>query len=393
MKSIVARGIYRCLPALGVLAASLVIGGSGCQKKAPPVETAKPPTATTPAASADKAVVTVNGVPVMESQVQKYMDLRYKAILTRYAAQSPQLAAQQEKEFRGAVIEEFIRRRLLDEQAQAAGLTVTDEELTAELNRQLSLRTPPTTIEQYQKYVTDNGGDFEALKTFLRQSMRCHKATDLKAPGTVATEADAKKFYDANPQAFQVPEEVRASHILIQPVKPNPDPNQAKAQAKAKAEELLKKVKEGADFAAVAKENSDCPSKVQGGDLGLFPRGKMVKPFEDAAFALKVGEVSNLVETPFGYHIIKVTEHHDPNQITFVQAKDDLVAQLTARSQQEALNQYIESLRMAAKVVYAPGNEPVAPKPLSAPSAPRTLSAPRPSAPKLALPADANARQ
>ena len=121
-----------------------------------------------------------------------------------------------------------------------------------------------------------------------------------------------------------MPEQVRASHILIstKPIDPNADPNQAKAQAKDKAEELLKKVKDGADFAALAKENSDCPSNAQGGDLGLFPRGQMVKPFEDAAFALKVGEISDLVETQFGYHIIKVTEHQDPNQITFREGQD-----------------------------------------------------------------------
>jgi peptidyl-prolyl cis-trans isomerase C len=384
MNSSIARGIYRCLPALGILAAGLVIGGSGCQKKAPPTETTKTPTAGIPAALADKAVVTVNGIPVMESQVQKYMDLQYKTILARYAAQSPQLAAQQEKIFRAAAIQEFIRRQLLDEQAQAAGLTVTDQELMAEITRQLSSQKPPVTLADYQKYIADNGGDFEAMKGFLRQSMRCREVTELRAPGTPATEADAKKFYDANPQVFQVPEQVRASHILIKPADPNTDPNQAKAQAKAKAEELLKKVKEGADFATLAKENSDCPSKVKGGDLELFPRGKMVKPFEDAAFALKVGEVSDLVESPFGYHIIKVTEHHDPNQITFEEAKADLMAQLTARSQQEALNKYLQSLRVAAKVVYAAGNEPAAPKP---------PSAPRPSAPKLALPADANAKQ
>ena len=160
--------------------------------------------------------------------------------------------------------------------------------------------------------------------------------------GFTTTEADAKKYYDENVKEFQVPEQVRASHILIRPADPNTDPNQAKAQAKHKAEELLKKVKGGTDFATVAKESSEDPTtKDQGGDLRLFSRGLMYPTFENAAFGLKVGQVSDLVETPFGYHIIKVTEHHDPNQIAFEKAKTDIISGLTRQKKQEAAKKYV----------------------------------------------------
>lgn len=99
--------------------------------------------------------------------------------------------------------------------------------------------------------------------------------------------------------------EIRASHILIATAKLD---EKGKANAKARIEELLRKIRSGASFEELARKHSDCPSKVNGGDLGYFKRGKMVKEFEDTAFALEIGEISDVVETIFGYHIIKVTD-------------------------------------------------------------------------------------
>jgi peptidyl-prolyl cis-trans isomerase C len=382
MKSTVPGLICRSMPAVGLLALGLLIGGSGCQKKAPPAaETATPAKAPAAPPKEDKVVVTVNGAPITESQVQQNLDLQYKPILAKYAAQAPQLAAQQEKVFRENVTQELVTRQLLEEQAKAAGTQVTDDELMAEMTRQLAARQPPMTIEDFQKAVESQGVDFEAMKGRLRQGLKFHKLLESKVPVPPATEADAKKYYDENAKEFQVPEQVQASHILIstRPADPKADPNQAKVQAKQKADELLKKIKGGADFAALAKENSDDPgSKAQGGDLGLFPRGPMVKPFEDAAFKLKVGEVSDLVETQFGYHIIKVTGHQDPNQIAFEKAKAQLIDRLTEQKRQEEIDKYIQSLRKDAKVVFSAGSEP---------------SPPPVARPKLAAPADANAKK
>lgn len=400
MKSIVA-GFVRCTSlSVGLLAVGVMIAGSGCQKKAPSgsdtATPAQPSASSTPAEQpkVDKVAVTVNGNPIMESQVQRYLDLEYKPLLAKYAAQAPQLAEQQEKMFRENITQNLITRQLLEEQVKQAGIQVTPEELTAEMTTQLSSLNPPRTIDEYKKALAEQGGDFEGVKGILTDRLKYHKLFDSKfAAASKATEADAKKYYDENTKAFQVPEQVRASHILIRPLDPNTDPNQAKAQAKAKAEDLLKKVKGGADFATVAKESSDCPSKAQGGDLGLFTRDKMVKPFADAAFAMKVGDISDLVESPFGYHIIKVTEHHDPNQITFEKAKTDIISQLTDEKMQASIDTYVKSLRDSAKIVFPPS--PAVPAPqatepkIVAPAAP----APQPPSPKIAVPADANAKK
>jgi len=269
----------------------------------------------------------------------------------------------------------------LNEEARKANIDVTDAELTAEMTQRLAAMNPPYTLEQYQKIVEAQGGDFEAAKRGHLRELKYSRLFDAKFGGTIAvTDADAKKHYDENIEEFQVPEKVRASHILIstRPTDPNADPNQLKAQAKTKAEGLLKKVKEGEDFAALAKENSDCPSKAQGGDLGSFARGQMVPPFEAAAFTLKAGQISDLVETQFGYHIIKVTEHQDPNQIAFDKAKMGIINELTQEKRQEAARKYVDSLRQSAKITFP--SDPAAP-------------APQPPQPILVAPADANSEK
>ena len=167
------------------------------------------------------------------------------------------------------------------------------------------------------------------------------------------TDEEAKAYYDEHPKEFQKAEQVRASHILIKPADdPNTDPNEAKPVAKKKAEDLLKQIKEGADFAALATEHSDCPSSAKGGDLGLFGRGAMVKPFEDAAFAMEPNQVSDLVETKFGYHIIKVTEHNPSSTIPYEEATAGIVEKLTNEKKATIANEYLESLKKKASIVY-----------------------------------------
>ena len=130
-----------------------------------------------------------------------------------------------------------------------------------------------------------------------------------------------------------------------------------KAEAKKKAEKVLAEVKKpDADFAALAKQNSDCPSKERGGDLGFFPRkGAMVEEFSTAAFALKKGEISGIVETQFGYHIIKLTDLKQP---TLADVTPEVRERLSRQKIGDEVSKYTEQLRKTAKIVYPPGKEP-----------------------------------
>lgn len=151
---------------------------------------------------------------------------------------------------------------------------------------------------------------------------------DALGKGLAVSEADARAFYDANAARFTLPEERHASHILVKVDKDAPATERAKA--KAKAESLLEQARRNpADFAELAKKNSDdAGSAANGGDLGWFGRGSMVKPFEDAVFGLKPGELSGLVQSDFGYHIIKLTGVRGGERQPFEQARGEIEAQL-----------------------------------------------------------------
>ena len=269
-----------------------------------------------------------------------------------------QLPEQYKKQLRQQVLEKMIVEQLLDEKVKAAKIAVTDEEVIERIKEIISQQQPPLSMEDFKALIEANGQNFDDVKLRIRKGLAYQKLMEAQWAGKInITEDDAKKYYSENAEQI---EQVRASHILITPDTndPNADPNQAKATARAKAEDLLKQIKGGADFAELAKANSDCPSSKQGGDLGFFKRDRMVPAFEKAAFELKVGQVSDIVETQFGYHIIKVTDHKDD---TFEKAKDDIMKLLTQTKQAEFAEEYIKSLKANAKIVYPPGKEPQAP--------------------------------
>lgn len=141
------------------------------------------------------------------------------------------------------------------------------------------------------------------LKEFLSQEM-------LKRVGEIEpTNEDIVQYYKAHPEEFKTPEMVRARHILLKVGKTasSAEAIMDRSKAKEKAESLLAQIKAGGDFAKLATANTDdTASKPKGGDLGFFPRGKMAAPFEAKAFSMKVGELSDVVETNYGFHIIKV---------------------------------------------------------------------------------------
>lgn len=161
-------------------------------------------------------------------------------------------------------------------------------------------------------------------------------------------ETEIKKYYEENPNNFVKPESVRASHILVS-VPKDADEKQKK-ELKKKADGILKELKSGAKFEDLAKEKSDCPSKERGGDLGVFAKGQMVKPFEDAAFSLKPNTLSNIVETEFGYHIILVKEHFPEEKIKFEDSKDKIKNFLESKKKQELIQKRLSELSSKAKI-------------------------------------------
>jgi peptidyl-prolyl cis-trans isomerase C len=163
------------------------------------------------------------------------------------------------------------------------------------------------------------------------------------------SEEDIKAYYESHKDEFKTPEMVRPRHILIK-TDPYASDNDKK-KAKEKIEDVLKKIKAGEDFAKLASDLSDdTGSKTKGGELGFFPKGRMVKPFEDAAFSLKPGEVSGIVETQFGYHIIKVEEKKEPGIEAFDTAKEKIKQKLLQEHTKTKVTEFIEKAMKKANI-------------------------------------------
>lgn len=247
---------------------------------------------------------------------------------------------------RKQVLENLINLELLYQQSQNEGIKVDE----AAINQQLStLKGRFTSEAEFAAALGKMNMSEAALKSRLKREMAIQQFVEKEvAQKVTVSEEEVKAYYDGHPDSFKQPEQVQASHILIK-VDPQMDKSQ-KAEARKKLEGVKQRLQKGEDFAALAKEFSQCPSSSKGGDLGYFRRGQMVKPFEEAAFALKPGEVSDIVETRFGYHLIKVIDKKPETTIAYDLVKDRLEHHLKQKKVQEEAGLYAEKLKKNAKV-------------------------------------------
>ncbi len=168
-------------------------------------------------------------------------------------------------------------------------------------------------------------------------------------PQIKVEDKDISDFYAKNKQEFKQAEAVKASHILIR--LPEKADAAARAKAKAQADQILKQLSSGAKFEDLAKKMSQDPgSAANGGDLGFFSKGQMVPAFENAAFALKPGQTSGVVETPFGFHIIRVVETRPARDLPLEEVKDQIKNYLTEQMRSAKSEAFIQGLRAKGKV-------------------------------------------
>ena len=169
------------------------------------------------------------------------------------------------------------------------------------------------------------------------------------------SDQQVRKYYEDNIERFKVPEQVRLSHISIDTsgIDPNSDADQAKAKLRSQAQRLLDQIRAGADFDELAK--AAVPGR-KGGDLGFRDReAPLPEEFKQAAFALNVGEVSDIVQTEYGFHIIKATDRVAASVKEFKQVRHEILEELTYQEKQKLAMEYIESLKAAAEIIYPPG--------------------------------------
>jgi peptidyl-prolyl cis-trans isomerase D len=219
-------------------------------------------------------------------------------------------------------------------------------------------RVQPTDAD-IEAYYKDNNTQFQAPESANVEYLVLDM--DAVKKGITVNDADLKTYYEQNAARLAGKEERRASHILISAPKSAPAADREKA--KAKADELLAAARKApATFAELAKKNSQDPgSAPAGGDLDFFGRGAMVKPFEDAAFAMKTGDISDIVESDFGYHIIKLTDIKAPKQRSFEEMRAELAAEV---KNQQAQQKFAETAEAFTNGVYEQSDslKPVADK-------------------------------
>ena len=253
------------------------------------------------------------------------------------------------------IIDSLVVRALLAGEFAKKNITVSDDEINKEIAKIKATLPKGKNLEELLK---NNGVSDEAFREDIMEQAKLSKLLGIGEP----TDKELKEFYETNKsRMFEMPETVRARHILI--AVDATDDAAKKAVKKEKAESLRKQLaaSKGADFEKLAKDNSDCPSKAMGGDLGEFRKGQMVPAFEAAAFGLKTNEISAVVETDFGYHVIQVMEHNSSRTVPFDEVKTQLAAQYKGRQLQEKAGAFIQELRDKAKITYQNGAEPVKP--------------------------------
>lgn len=261
--------------------------------------------------------------------------------------------------FRQQVVERFVTRALLSQEAEKRKIAVGAAEIDAAVDT-VKARLPEGLT--FEEVLTREGMTVEAFRTNLVAELKIKALVESEIPtNMVVADADIAKFYAEQQERFQTPETVEARHILIKTEATDNDA--AKAEKKAKIEAIRKQLVEGGDFEALARENSDCPSKDRGGSLGTFQRGQMVKPFEDAAFGLETNAISPVVETQFGYHVLQVTAHNAAKTNSLEEVKDQLAGYLKQRKQMELFEAFMGKLKTSAKIDYADMVKPAAAMP------------------------------
>ncbi|MBW1679535.1 MAG: peptidylprolyl isomerase [Deltaproteobacteria bacterium] len=273
-------------------------------------------------------------------------DREINRVQQRFSKGGKALNDSQLSEIKKEVLENFINFELLYQESQKKGIRV--DEMAA--NEQFNLMKQRFPSEAEFKSMLSKTGLSEAeIKSKLKQEMTIQQFIDMQF-GQKATVSDkeVRTYYDNHPDFFKQPEQVHARHILIK-VDPQADESQ-KAAARKKLEKIQQKLQKDEDFAAIAKEFSQCPSSEKGGDLGYFKRGQMVKSFGETAFSLKTGEVSDIVETRFGYHLIKGIDKKPETTIAYEEIKDRIRENLKQEKVKKEVTQYVEKLKKKAKV-------------------------------------------
>ena len=291
-----------------------------------------------------KVVVTVNGVQLTEADLNQEVQTIVPMESSFHGGVSPEKM----KVIRSKAMDTLVEKELKYQDALSRGLNLGEGGLDAEIEK---IKVRFKGKGDIEKLIVDGGFSPTSFKRFVERKILADKVTAEVVDKNVHISDDmVTAYYAVNKSRYMKPREFRTSHILVK-VEPSL-PDDEKAKLKGRAESLLKRIKDGAGFAELAEKESDDLTSIKGGDLGFFHEGQTQPEFEDAVKTLKVGEVSTVVETLFGFHIIKLTDKKEPRQLPLDELKDKIRGQLTENEKERLYNVWVGGLKAKAKIVY-----------------------------------------
>ncbi len=306
--------------AIALLIAAAMLGGVfiGCQPQAAP--------------EPEKPVATVNGVEIS----QRDLDTRVGIYKLFYG---PSIDT---PEIRELLLDQLIDEVIIEEEARRLGIEISQELLQTEFGFfKEQLEWQMGGAEGAAAGLKDAGLTEDDLKAFIAIYMLVDDVYEQVTLDVDMPDEDVRKYYDEFPTQFVEQESISASHILV--------------ETQEEAQEVLGKLSSGADFGEIAMEHSICPSAFSGGDLGRFGRGMMDATFEAAAYALEVGQLSGIVETEFGFHIIRLDARYPEKQLSFDEVQGELKRMLLQEVKNDFFDNYVNELQQGANIVRSGG--------------------------------------
>ncbi len=329
-------------------------------------------------------------------------DQEVERTLARFKGPTGQIPPQLESRIKDSTLKRMIDDALIRDKAKQLGVGITPDEMTTKFNEHKSRF---GSDQEFRDFLTRSKSTEEQVKSSLEMQMLRERVLEKMATAPTVTDEEIEKYFTEHKDNFKEQEQVRARHVLArieappaaQPTPPAPGAapapapapadnkkalEEAKKKARAKIEAAQKKLKSGAKFEDVAKEMSDDVTKNNGGDLGFFARGRMVPPFEETAFKLKPGDTSGIVETSFGFHIIKVEEHKEARERPLEEVKESIRASLLARKRSDLRRDVLKKIKDEAKIEeFVKFEVPQPTPPKAVPPTGAAMTTPAPAAP------------
>lgn len=287
-------------------------------------------------------IARVNGVVITRREFQ----VEYRQAVDQHAREGQPINEAYIASVRRSVIQRMVEEELLFQESRQLGIVISTEEIDAEV---VAARARFKDKAAFEQELTRLHMDETQYRRKLHRQRAVERVIErLAMPSITISEEEISRFYEANPQRFQTPEKIRLSHILIR-IAPGENPDD-QTPARLKIEMIKDQLDRGEDFALLAKQYTEEPRREQGGDLGYIQRGQMLPQLEAVAFELEVGEISPILTTVHGFHLMRVTDHTPEEVTAFEDARPDIQRTLTQLKRDRAVRAYIDALREKADI-------------------------------------------